>query len=75
MIGKKSRPFYYSVRNYSYNNEEKPYEIDLFPGQYYIECVGAGGGSGSDSGYGAKASGYVKISKKMKVFFIYWRKR
>ena len=68
MISKKSKPFYYNFKKYSYNNEEKPYEIDLFPGKYYIECVGAGGGLSTTSGFGAKVSGYVKISKMMKVF-------
>ena len=68
MISKKSKPFYYIYKNYSYNSAEKPYEIDLFPGKYYIECVGAGGGSNVNSGYGAKVSGYVKINKTMKVF-------
>ena len=60
MIGKKFRPFYYSFKNYSYNNEEKPYEIDLFPVKYYIECVGAGGGLSDISGFGAKV--YAPIS-------------
>ena len=68
MISKKSKPFYYSIKEYPYNNEEKPYEVDLFPGKYYIECVGAGGGWSSTSGFGAKVSGYVKISKIMKAF-------